>query len=144
MDGQCSILYINAGSFADTQTCALRSLGFEVVETSDVPARESLAQYHAIIVGAAPATRLTTVAARLRSAPMFGRRALIALVPAAVTASARREAIDAGFDGVLPQHCSARDLAAAILSLLRKYPEHRCVLRAHTGRRRRLMYFLLT
>jgi DNA-binding response OmpR family regulator len=134
--GQCSILYINASSFVDTQTCALRALGFDVVEVSDVPARETLATYHAVIVRIEAATRLTTVAARLRSAPMFGRRVLIALVPATVTVRARRDAIDAGFDSVAPQHCSARDLAATILSLLRRYPEHRCVLRSRTGRRR--------
>ena len=136
MAGQCSVLYINVSSLVETQTCALRSLGFDVVEMNDVPAREALAAFHAVVVRAEPATRLTTVAARLRSAPKFGRRALIALVPATLPVRNRRDAIDSGFDTVLPQHCSARDLAAAILSLLRKYPEHRCVLRSHPSRRR--------
>jgi len=133
---QCSILYINASAVVETQTCALRALGFDVVEMNDVPARETLAKYHAVIVRTEAAACLTTVAARLRSAPMFGRRVLLALVPATVPVRPRRDAIDAGFDAVVPQHCSARDLAATILSLLRKYPEHRCVLRSRTGRRR--------
>ncbi len=135
MSEQCSILYINAGGFADTQTCALRSLGFDVVELGDVPPRDTLAKYHAVLLRASNA-RLPIVAARLRAAPLFGRRALIALVPASMASRDRREAVDAGFDLVLPAHCSARDLAASILSLLRKYPEYRCVMRSHTGRRR--------
>jgi CheY-like chemotaxis protein len=132
--GQCSILYINAAAFADTQTCALRSLGFDVVEVDDVPARETLMTYHAVIVRAEPRCQLPSVAARLRAAPHFGRRVLIALVPSSVAARDRRDAVDSGFDAVLPEQCSARDLAAAILSMLRKYPEHRCLLRAHNAR----------
>lgn len=135
MPEQCSILYINAGGFADTQTCALRSLGFDVVEMDDVPPRETLAEYHAVLLRTSNG-RLPVVAARLRAAPLFGRRALIALVPASMPPRDRRDAVDSGFDLVLPAHCSARDLAAAILSLLRKYPEHRCVMRSHTSRRR--------
>jgi len=134
--GQCSILYINAVASADTQTCALRSLGFEVVEVDDVPPRETLVKYHAVIVHADPLCKLPSVAARLRSAPHFGRRVLIALAPASVPARDRRDAVNSGFDAVLPERCSARDLAAAILGLLRKYPEHRCVLRAHNNRHR--------
>jgi CheY-like chemotaxis protein len=132
--GQCSILYINAAAFADTQTCALRSLGFDVLEVADVPARETLMTYHAVIVRTEPRCRLPTVSARLRSAPLFGRRVLIALVPASVTARDRRDAVDSGFDAVLPEQSSARDLAAAILGMLRKYPEYRCILRSHNGR----------
>ena len=135
MSEQCSILYINAGGFADTQTCALRSLGFEVVEVEDVPPRDTLRKYHAILLRTCNG-RLPVVAARLRAAPLFGRRALIALVPASMTARDRRDAVDSGFDLVLLEQSSARDLAAAILSLLRKYPEYRCVMRSHTSRRR--------
>jgi DNA-binding response OmpR family regulator len=133
---QCLILYINASSFADTHAGALRSLGFDVVETTDVPERETLANYHAVILRAGATARLTTIATRLRSAPMFGRRVLIALVPSSVDERARRDAIHSGFDTVVPQQCSARDLTATILTLLRKYPEHRCVLRSLNGRRR--------
>ena len=136
MEGQCSILYINTGGFTDTQSGALRALGFDVVEADDVPARDTLTKYHGVIVRMTQGRQLTSVAARLRAAPLFGRRALIALVPASVTMRERRDAIDCGFNLVLPEQCSARDLAAAILTLLRRYPEHHCVLRAHNNRRR--------
>jgi DNA-binding response OmpR family regulator len=134
--GQCSILYINTDGFTDTQANALRALGFAVVEADDVPVRDTLAKHHAVVVRMTQGPPLTSVAARLRAAPLFGRRVLIALVPASVTMRERREAVDCGFDLVLPEQCSARDLAASILSLLRRYPEHRCILRSHTNRRR--------
>lgn len=136
MAGQCSILYINTGGFSDTQTAALCGLGFDVVEVDDVPARDGLSKHHAVIVRMTEGKRLTSVAARLRSAPLFGRRVLIALVPCSVPSIDRRDAVHSGFDLVLPEQCSARDLAASILSLLRRYPEHRCVLRTHNNRRR--------
>ena len=136
MTGQCSILYINTDGFAETQTSALRALGFEVVEARDVPARDTLAKHHGVIVRLTDGRRMTSVAARLRAAPLFGRRALIALVPASVTTRERRDAVDCGFNVVLPQESSARDLAASILSLLRRFPEHKCLLRSHSTRRR--------
>ena len=136
MTGQCAILYINTEGLTDTQATALRALGFDVVEVDDVPARDTLAKYHAVIVRLKDGRQLTTVAPRLRAAPLFGRRVLIALVPASVTMRERREAVDCGFNLVLPQQSSARDLAASILSLLRRFPEHRCVLRTHNHRRR--------
>lgn len=135
MSGQCAILYINTDSFVDTQTAALRSLGFHVVEMDDVPPRDTLSTYHAVVLRARAGCQLPHVAARLRAAPLFGRRVLIALVSASVTPRERRDAIDSGFDLVLPEQSSARDLASSILSLLRKYPEHRCLLRGHTRRR---------
>lgn len=138
--GQCSILYINAinsDGFAETHTGALRSLGFDVVETKDLPAaRGALTRYHALVVRVPEGSKLPSIATRLRAAPLFGRRVLISLVPGAVTARQRREAVDSGFDRVLPAECSARILAAAILAILRKYPEHRCVVRGHGNRRR--------
>jgi len=136
MAGNCSILYINADGFVDTQSTGLRSLGFDVVEVNDVPARELLVKHHGVIVRMKNGPQMTTVSTRLRAAPLFGRRVLIALVPASVTPRERRDAVDSGFDLVLPERCSARDLAASILTLLRKYPEHRCILRSHTNRRR--------
>jgi methylmalonyl-CoA mutase cobalamin-binding subunit len=134
--GQCAILYINAGASAETHATALRALGFDVVETGDVPARDSLANYHAIVVRIKNGPPLTHVATRLRAAPRFGRRVLIGLVPASMTTRERREAVHCGFDVVLPEQSSARDIAASILSRLRRYPEHRCVLRSHSNRRR--------
>jgi hypothetical protein len=136
VEGQCSILYINANGVTDTHASALRALGFDVVEADDVPARDTLANHHAVIIRMNHGRRLTSVAARLRAAPLFGRRVLIALVPASVTLRERRDAIDCGFDLALPEQSRARDLAASILALLRRYPEHRCVLRSHSNRRR--------
>jgi len=136
MTGRCSILYINADGFADTQSTALRSLGFDVEEVCDLPAREVLVRHHGVIIRLKNGPQMTGVSTRLRAAPLFGRRALIGLVPNSVTLRERREAVHSGFDLVLPEQCSARDLAASILMLLRKCPEHRCVLRFHTNRRR--------
>ena len=136
MAGQCSILYVNTVGVIGTHASALRALGFEVVETDDVPARDTLANHHAIVIRMKQGRQLASVAARLRAAPLFGRRVLIALVPASVTLRERRDAVDCGFDLALPAQCSARDLAASILTLLRRYPEHRCVLRSHLNRRR--------
>lgn len=136
MAGQCSILYINTDGVIGTHASALRALGFDVVESDDVPARDTLANHHAVIVRMAQGRHLTSVATRLRAAPLFGRRVLIALVPASVTLRERRDAVDCGFDLALPEQCRARDLAASILTLLRRYPEHRCVLRSHINRRR--------
>ena len=139
MAGQCSILYvnaINADGFAETQTRALRSLGFDVVEIRDLPARKGLTKYHALVVRVPEGSRLPVIATRLRAAPLFGRRVLISLVPEAVTARQRREAVDSGFDRVLPAECSARLLAAAVLTILRRYPEHRCVVRGFWNKRR--------
>ena len=140
MAGQCSILYINAvagDGVAETHTGALRALGFDVMETKDIPAaRKGLTKYHALILRVPEGSRLTVIATRLRAAPRFGRRVLISLVPEAVTARRRREAVDSGFDRVLPAECSARLLAAAVLTILRRYPEHRCVVRGFWNKRR--------
>jgi hypothetical protein len=79
---------------------------------------------------------MPTLGNRLRAKPRFGRRVLIALVPESCTERQRREAEHSGFDGALPQACSARDLAAHILRRLRPFPEYRCLLRAPNGRRK--------
>jgi len=135
--GQCSILYINADGFANTHASALRSLAFDVLETNDIPAaRDVLTKYHALVVSVPEGSRLPSIATRLRAAPLFGRRALISQVRKTVTARARREAVDSGFDRVLPTECSARVLAAAMLTILRRYPEHRCVVRSYGNRKR--------
>ena len=132
---QCAILYINANGNERTHVEALRTLGFQVVETIDIPEHGSLDEYHAVIVRARATLRLPLFAARIRAKPRFGRRVLIALVHADVPTRVRREAVDAGFDLVIGEPCSARDVAAAILGRLRRYPEHHCVIRSVTGRR---------
>ena len=133
---QCSILYVKPACQEETQTKVLRTLGFRVDESEDLPSNDVYARYHVVLVRAKSDYRLPVVAARLRAKPRFGRRVLIALVPQSVTPQARREAVASGFDDTLPERCGARDLAATILRLLRPYPEFRCVLRSPTGRRK--------
>jgi hypothetical protein len=133
---QCSILFIKSGCKDDEQMKGLRSIGFRVVVTDDIPPAEVLSSYHAIIVQTNADSVLTMLATRLRAKPKFGHRALIALVCAETSATERRDAVASGFDVTLPSTCTARDLAASVLRLLRPYPEYRCLLRAPNGRRK--------
>lgn len=133
---QCSVLFIKSGSRDETQIKALRSLGFRVVEADDLPAPDVLNACHAIIVRAKADCPLAMLGTRLRAKPRFGRRVLIALVADGTSARDKRDAVSCGFDLALPANCSARDLAANILRLLRPYPEYRCLLRAPNGRRK--------
>ena len=133
---QCSILYVKSTRTEETRPRALRALGFRVDESEELPPNEALAAYHAIIVRPAPSCDLPMLAARLRAKPHFGRRVLLAMVPAATAPRDKREAVLAGFDYTLPDTCGARDMAAAVLRLLRPYPEYRCVLRWPGGRRK--------
>jgi hypothetical protein len=132
---QCSILYVTPGGDG-TQAAALKALGFHVDQDHDLPATWALSGYHAVIVQADTGRNLPMLAARLRAKPHFGRRVLLALVPDGMADRDKREAIHSGFDHVLPGTCGARDLAAAILRLLRPYPEFRCILRVPGGRRK--------
>jgi hypothetical protein len=133
---QCSILYINAGAREETHAGALRDLGFSVDVVDDLPSADVLAAYHAVVVCVDAHINLPSLGARLRAKPRFGRRVLIALVPATISERQRREAAVSGFDVALARCCSARDLAAHILRRLRPYPEYRCLLRTPQGRRK--------
>jgi hypothetical protein len=133
---QCSVLYIKSGRADDQQIKGLRSIGFHVVETDEIPPADVLSSYHAVIVAASAGCGLPMLATRLRAKPRFGRRALIALVCPETSASECRDATACGFDVTMPLTCTARDLAASILRLLRLYPEYRCLLRAPNGRRK--------
>ena len=133
---QCGILFIGRCGCDRERIAALRSLGFRVEETAEVPSPEELARHHAVVIRVLPNTSLPMLGARLRGRPRFGRRALIALVGSTVTDRQKREATMSGFDLTMPDSCSARDLAAHILRLLRGYPEYRCLLRAPNGRRK--------
>jgi hypothetical protein len=134
--GQCAILYVKSSHGEETQVGALRTLGFRVDECEELPSNETFSAYHAVIVLPASHCNLPMLAARLRAKPHFGRRVLLALVPDAMAARNKREAVLSGFDYTLPAHCTARDLAATVLRLLRPYPEYRCVLRSPGGRRK--------
>src|SRR4029078_10826845 len=54
---QCSILFIKTGRADDQQIKGLRSIGFHVVETDDIPAADVLSSYHAVIVAASAGCR---------------------------------------------------------------------------------------
>jgi hypothetical protein len=114
---------------------SLRSLGFVVEERSQIPSAEELTGYHAIVVRAC-STPLTSIGARVRAKPHFGRRVLIALVREDMAERERREATMSGFDLVVSECCTARDIASHVLRLLRGYPEYRCLLRTPNGRRK--------
>jgi hypothetical protein len=132
---QCSILYVTPRS-EGTHVCALRTLGFHVDQNEDLPVPEAFSGYHAVIVRTETGRDLPMLAARLRAKRHFGRRVLVALVPDVMADRDKREAVHSGFDDTLPDTCAVRDLAAAILRLLRPYPEFRCILRTPGGRRK--------
>ena len=136
MQSQCGILFIGECGTDTARIDALRSLGFRVDESVDLPPREKLGLYHAVVVRAPETRALTMIGARLRGRPHFGRRALLALVAEDASELECRDARMCGFDGILLDSCSARDIAAHILRLLRAYPEYRCLLRAPKGRRK--------
>ena len=100
---QCSVLYVRDGGH--TQDCFasdLRTLGFAVLETEDLPTDEVFQAHHVVIVRVRSHYSLPMLGARLRAKVHFGRRVLIALVPEDTTAGARREAVHSGFDLTLP------------------------------------------
>ena len=134
MANQCGILFIGPCGSDERRMAALRSLGFRVDESEHLPSGDDLEVYHAVIVRAMPPWSLPMVGARLRARPQFGRRALIALVADDVSDRDNRAAQMSGFDITLPDRCSARDITAQILRLLRVFPEYRCLLRAPNGR----------
>ena len=133
---QCSILYVWPQGTEEPRVMALRALGFRVDQSSDLPASEVIAGYHAVIVRPTVECDLPMLAARLRAKPRFGRRVLLALVPPTMADRDKRGAVLSGFDHTLPETCGARDLAATVLRLLRPFPEYRCLLRL-PGRRRK-------
>lgn len=133
---QCSILYIKPGLEKESHAAPLRALGFSVDVVDDLPPAEVFSQYHAVVVCVPAGSDLPGLGARLRAKPRFGRRVLIALVPASATERERREAAHVGFDVTLRQDCSSRDLAAHVLRRLRSFPEYRCLLRTPKGRRK--------
>ena len=135
MADQCGILFVGRDSLDSARIASLRSLGFRVQETTEVPGPAEIAQHHALVVHSVR-DRWSTVATRLRGMAHLDRRALVALVPADVPDRDRRDAVTSGFDVALSDCCSARDIASQVLRLLRRYPEYRCLLRAPAGRRR--------
>jgi hypothetical protein len=133
---QCGILFIGLCDSDAGRLTALRSLGFRVGESEHLPSTDELSHFQAVVVRALPGCPLPMVGTRLRAKPQFGRRALIALTVDGVSDRDKREAKMSGFDQTLADTCTARDIAAHILRLLRPFPEFRCLLRAPNGRRK--------
>ena len=133
---QCGILFVGVCGKDSARIDALQSLGFRVDEAAELPPLDKLTAYHAVIVRAREPRALTMIGTRLRAQPHFARRALLALVSEPASGPECRDARLCGFDEILTETCSARDIAAHVLRLLRAYPEYRCLLRAPKGRRK--------
>lgn len=131
---QCSVLLVNSGnpSFA----AQLRQMGFEVRELPQWPDEDRvLLEFQAIVVGLSNLARAPIHAARIRAKPGFGRRVLIAVVPAGTPEDVCRDARAAGFDDVMHETCSSRTFVARILNRMRTRPELRCTLPSSARRR---------
>jgi hypothetical protein len=108
---------------------ALRAMGFLVHEFVEWPDDDlAIRDYHVVIVHLRAIDSAPMLAARLRAKPHFGRRVLIALVPASTPQPDRRTAESSGFDDVINGCCDSRHLTTRILRGLRARPELRCTL----------------
>ena len=126
---QCSVLLINPMKTPASHRATLEELGFRVTETRDWPDDErAVLEYQVVIVRLQTLVGAPMLGARLRAKPRFGRRVLIALVPAATATDERVSARSSGFDEVLTDCCDSRQLVARILRRLRTRPEYHCVL----------------
>lgn len=126
---QCSVMFLNPVRARTPHPAALRAVGFVVDEFSEWPADGAAVRgYHVVIVHVADIESAPMLAARLRAKPHFGRRLLIALVPAATAQPDRRAAEASGFDDVINDCCDSRHLTTRILRGLRARPELRCLL----------------
>lgn len=132
---QCSILFIDGTQDRTGHAEVLRSIGFHVREVDELPHSSDLINYHVVVVSAPQPALLPKLGARLRAAPRFGRRLLLALITGPNHETVRREGLMSGFDAVLPRSVTGRQLAAAIIAKLRSIPEHRCLLAPLTKRR---------
>ena len=125
--------FVNPDRRRIRQPDSLRQLGFTVTETNELPPTPDLLPHHVIVVAVTASDTLPMLGTHLRAKPHFGRRALIALVPADTGEQTRRDAVASGFDAAMPMSADGRVVAAALLRALRPRPEHRCVLRPTTG-----------
>ena len=123
---QCSMLIVSDRRCEVADRKALRTAGFLVHESAEWPADSCIHEFHIFLIEFSPASRACMIAARLRARRGVGNRVLIACVPDA-TAQERRDALDAGFDGVIDRSCSARQQIASILGCVRARPEFRCI-----------------
>ena len=126
---QCAVMFLNPVRERTPHPGAMRAVGFVVDEFSEWPTDGAdLRGYHVVIVHVAEIESAPMLAARLRAKPHFGKRLLIALVPAATAQPDRRAAEASGFDDVINECCDSRHLTTRILRGLRARPELRCLL----------------
>lgn len=126
---QCSVLLIDPAERPTAHRKQLRALGFRVTQERAWPEDDRAVLAYEVIIVRLPATNgAPMLAARLRAKPQFGRRVLIALVPASVPLQDRVSARTSGFDEVLSDCCDPRQLTSRILRRLRTRPEYHCVL----------------
>ena len=125
---QCSVLVVNPGGDPPPHRAVLEHTGFLVTEAREWPDDRLLLEHHVVIIRLHTVSAAPMVAARVRAKPRFGRRVLIALVPASAALQERISARTSGFDEVLTDCCDGRQLTARILRRLRTRPEYRCVL----------------
>ena len=133
---QCAVMFVNPVRDRTPHPEAMRAMGFIVHEITEWPTEDAaVREYHVVIVRVREIEAAPMLAARLRAKPHFGRRLLIALVPAGAAPPERRAAEASGFDEVLNDLCDTRHLTTRILRGLRNRAELRCVLPAPERRR---------
>jgi hypothetical protein len=132
---QCAVLFIDPDQRDLPYLVHLERIGFLVRETSEWPDDETTRGAECIVVVLRDVGRGAMLAARLRAKPHFGRRVLIAIVPADAPARDRRALEGSGFDEILVDTCHARLLLARLLRRLRERPEFRCLLPPRSRRR---------
>ena len=134
---QCSVFLIDPSERPTAHRKQLEALGFRVTQARAWPEDDRTVLAYEVIIVRLPATNgAPMLAARLRAKPQFGRRVLIALVPASVPMQDRVSARTSGFDEVLSDCCDARQLTSRILRRLRTRPEYHCVLPPGDRKRR--------
>jgi hypothetical protein len=126
---QCAVMFLNPVREKTPHPEAMRAVGFAVDEFAEWPTDgAAVRDYHVVVVSVPEIESAPMLAARLRAKPHFGRRLLIALVPAATAQADRRAAEASGFDDIVNDCCDSRHLTTRILRGLRARPELRCAL----------------
>ena len=133
---RCSVLLIKPVELPSPDRGKLEALGFQVTEVREWPEGDrAILDFHVVILPVQKMESAGMLAARVRAKPRFGRRVLIAIVPASTTDRERLAARTSGFDDVLNDGCDERLLASRILKHLRARPELDCLLRPVKRRR---------
>ena len=126
---QCAVMFVNPVRERTPHPEEMRGMGFLIHEITDWPTDQAVVRdYHVVVVRVKDIEAAPMLAARIRAKPHFGRRLLIALVPASTAQPDRRAAEASGFDEVLNDGCDTRHLTTRILRGLRTRSELRCVL----------------